>query len=234
MPLLLRVSVVSCVSRALVLAALGCHGSAAAPIQSPHSRATDPFRTSAPDPHGPASTSEPVSKLDDAEIVAITAAAHGAGIEQSRLASARASDARVREYAELLLEHRARARHEQAELPFLPSASPDSRRLERDAADALKSLQQQQGNGFDSAYLQLQLDEQRELLRALRDRLRPAAQQSQLRRYLENLAPQLEAQLAQGERLQEALSSTRPLDIALSSRGGDAPARGLLAQPSLR
>jgi len=165
-----------------------------------------------------------VPKLDDAEIVAIIAAAHGAGIEQSRLASVRASDTRVREYAEMLLEHRARARHEQAELPFLPSASADSRRLQRHAADALKSLQQERGKEFDRAYLQLQLDDQRDLLCALRDRLQPAAQQRQLRRYLEDLAPQLESQLAKGERLQEELHGPSPLDVALSSHGGDAPA----------
>lgn len=167
------------------------------------------------DTSAPAADPQPVSKLDDAEIVAITATAHGAEIEQSRLASARASDARVREYAEMLLERRARARSEQAELPFLPSASADSRRLEQNSADALQLLQREQGADFDRAYVRLQIAEQREFLRALRHRLQPAAQQKQLRRYLEDQEQQLESQLAQCERLQRELSGTRPRDVAL-------------------
>ncbi len=215
MPLLLRVSVVSCVSSALTLATLGCHGSEARPSQSADAVVMDTLPTSALDPSASAAVSRPVSKLDDAEIVAITATAHGAGIEQSRLASARASDARVREYAEMLLERRARARLEQAQLPFLPSASADSRRLERNSTDALTRLQREQGADFDRAYLRLQIDEQREFLHTLRDRLQPAAQQKQLRRYLEDLAPQVESQLAQCERLQKELSGAQPRDVAL-------------------
>jgi putative membrane protein len=210
-----RASFIPCVSCALALAVLGCHGSEARPSQSAHARATDPLPTSVRDPSSFDASPQPMPKLDDAEIVAIIAATHGAAIEQSRLASVRASDTRVREYAEMLLEHRAQARHEQAELPFLPSASADSRSLQRHAADALKSLQQERGKEFDRAYLQVQLADQRDLLYALRDRLQPAAQQRQLRRYLEELAPQVESLLAKGERLQEELSGTRPLDVAL-------------------
>jgi predicted outer membrane protein len=124
----------------------------------------------------------------------------------------------VRGYAEMLLERRARARSEQADLPFLPSASADSRRIERHAAHALSLLQAERGRDFDLAYLRLQIEEQRDFLDALRERLQPAAQQRQLRRYLAELASQVAGQLAMGERLQQELEDTSPLHDALSAQ----------------
>jgi putative membrane protein len=156
--------------------------------------------------------SEPSSKLDDAEIAAITAAANSAEVAQGRLAREKAKDPRVRDFGSMMVDHHGQAIQEQEKLSLQATQSEQSKRLQDDARDALDSLKGKRGKEFDRAYLQLQIDEHRRVLRTLNDQLLPAAKDSQLKAYLENLEPKVESHLAQAERLQEELNGTSSLD----------------------
>jgi len=223
---------------ALGLAALACKSSDTVPSSSPnaHRAATSESadesgvnsETSAPlpqasvtPPPAPSSgktdgkTDEPSersSKLDDAEIVAITAAANGAEVDQGRLARQKAKDPRVRDFGSMMVDHHGQAIQEQEKLSLQATQSEESKRLQDDARDALESLKGKRGKEFDRAYLQLQIDEHRKVLRTLKEQLLPAAKDSQLKAYLENLEPKVESHLAQAERLQEELNGTSSLD----------------------
>jgi putative membrane protein len=168
--------------------------------------------------------SERSAKLDDAEIAAITAAANGAEVDQGRLARQKAKDPRVRDFGSMMVDHHGQAIQEQEKLSLQATQSEESKRLQDDARDALESLKGKRGKEFDRAYLQLQIDEHRKVLRTLKEQLLPAAKDSQLKAYLENLEPKVESHLAQAERLQEELNGTSSLDDSsrpsISNRNG--------------
>jgi putative membrane protein len=222
-----------CVS-ALSLAALACKSTDTVPSNSPnpHRAATSQSadesgvnsETSAPLPQASVtppkaeetersqSPQKTTAKLDDAQIAAITDAANKAEVEQGRLAREKAKDPRVRDFAAMMVDHHGEAIQEQQKLSVEPAQSEQSKRMQDDAQDALKSLKGKSGKEFDRAYLQLQIDEHRKVLRALNDQLLPSAKDSKLEAYLENIKPKVESHLAQAERLQEELNGTSSLN----------------------
>jgi putative membrane protein len=170
----------------------------------------------ASDAQGGASTSSS-SKLDDAQIAAITDAANSAEVEQGRLAQSKASDPRVRSFAAMMVEHHGEARRDQQALSVSKQDSADSERLSKEADTALSSLQQKSGTEFDRAYIQLQCEEHRKVLNDLDQKLLPSAKDPALRSYLEKLKPKVQDHLAQAERLQKELGSSS----SQSSRASD-------------
>jgi putative membrane protein len=234
---------------ALTLAAVACKSSDTVPSNTPaahrasSSESADESgvnsETSAPlpqaavtpfEPEQAVSANQPAPKqasLDDAEIAAITDAANGAEIEQGRLARQKAKDPRVRDFASMMVDHHGEARREQQKLSLEPSENADSKRMQADARDALKALKGKSGKEFDQAYLQLQIEEHRKVLRALTDELLPSVKDSKLQAYLENIKPKVESHLAQAERLQEELNGTSSLNDSArptisNSRGSNA------------
>jgi len=231
-----RFSSVVCVS-ALAFAGLQCKSSETAPSKSPDNVHGDhvqngpaassegvgasgvsgePSAKSAPEtPHTVRNDQPKASQqatLDDAQIVAITAAANTAEIEQGRLAQEKAHDPRVRDFGAMMVDHHGEARQDQQKLSVEPTQSADSQRMQRDAEDALRSLKQKSGKAFDRAYLQLQIDEHRKVRDELQDKLLPSAKDSGLKAYLEDIKPKVESHLAQAERLQEEMNGTSSLE----------------------
>jgi putative membrane protein len=226
---------------ALALAALQCKSSDTAASKSPdnvprngpaaHSEGagasgvtSEASAPSSPAPMNTVHNDQPNSSsqatLDDAQIVAITAAANTAEIEQGRLAQEKAHDPRVRDFGAMMVDHHGEARQDQQKLSVEPTQSADSQRMQRDAEDALRSLKQKKGKDFDRAYLQLQIDEHRKVRDELQDKLLPSAKDSGLKAYLEDIKPKVESHLAQAERLQEELNGTSSLEDSDAQRPG--------------
>jgi putative membrane protein len=162
---------------------------------------------------------QPSKQLDDAQIVAITAAANTAEIEQGRLAQEKAHDPRVRDFGAMMVDHHGEARQDQQKLSVEPAQNADSQRMQRDSEDALRALKQKSGKDFDRAYLQLQIDEHKKVRDELQDKLLPSARDSALKAYLEDIKPKVESHLAQAERLQEELNGTSSLTESGEHRG---------------
>jgi predicted outer membrane protein len=80
--------------------------------------------------------------------------------------------------------------------------------MQLESEDALASLETKSGKDFDQAYLQLQIDEHRQVLKKLDQELLPAARNPGLKAYLQEIKPKVESHLAQAERLQQELSKT--------------------------
>jgi putative membrane protein len=215
---------------ALALAALQCKSSDTAASKSPDDVQPDNGHAGqAQGAGGPATQSEgvgasgvtvhndeqkpaPSAGLDDGQIVAITAAANTAEIEQGRLAQEKAHDPRVRDFGAMMVDHHGEARQDQQKLSVEPVSNTDSQRMQRDAEDALRSLKQKNGKEFDRAYLQLQIDEHKQVRDELQDKLLPSAKDSGVKAYLEDIKPKVESHLAQAERLQEELNGTSSLN----------------------
>jgi putative membrane protein len=213
-------------SGACALAAFACKGSNSAPSQAP-----DGVRSSAaaaPASQQPAAVKPAAVKpaaLNDGEIVAIAMAANNAEIEQGKLAREKASDARVRDFAAMMVDHHGDAQRDQQRLSVEPATSDDSQRLQDEARDALADLQTQSGRPFDEGYLQLQIDAHRKLLETLKTELLPAARSSSLKAYLEDIKPQMESHLAQAERLQQELGASQEGQRPASRRPDPEPAK---------
>jgi len=194
-------------------------GETSAPLpQSSAKRPADEFDTSSVDSPS-AKAEERQAKLEDAEIVAITDAANSAEIEQGRLARDKAKDPRVRDFAAMMVDHHGRAQQDQQKLSVESAANAESRRMQGDAEEALQALKQKRGKEFDRAYLQLQIDEHRNVLEALEDQLLPSAKDPKVKAYLENIKPKVESHLAQAERLQAELNGTSSLNAAAREPG---------------
>lgn len=111
-----------------------------------------------------------------------------------------------------MVDHHGEAREDQQKLSVEPAQSSDSQRMQADAEDALRSLKKKSGKDFDRAYLQLQIDEHRKVRDELQDKLLPAAKDSGVKAYLEDIKPKVESHLALAERLQEELNGTSSLN----------------------
>lgn len=184
-----------------------------------HCRGSNPYPGNSPTVNAPVATAaapaQPRAPLNDQQIVAITAAANDAEVDQGNLARAKAKDPRIRDFAAMMVDHHSEARREQRNLNIPELASADSDRRTREAQAAFQNLQHEQEGEFDAAYLHLQIEEHRSVLEALKRELVPAAKDPQLKAFLQKIMPTIESHLAQAERLQEemgpAKSSTQRL-----------------------
>lgn len=151
-------------------------------------------------------------QLDDARIVAITDAANAVEIDQSRLARVRAKDARVRDFAAMMVDHHGKAQKDQRKLKVEPEPGADVLNRKRESDRKLTELREKKGKEFDSAYLALQIEQHRALLDTIERDLLPSAKDAGLTAYLKEIQPRVESHLAQAERLQQEMGPTSQRD----------------------
>jgi putative membrane protein len=162
-------------------------------------------------PESPASTSTSTvatRNLSDGEIAAIAEAANAAEVEQGQLAQTRAKDARVRDFAKMMVEHHSRAREQQKSLVVEQAQSTDASELSRSAKAELQMLDHKPASEFDLAYVQLQIQMHAKLLDRLQRELLPSTEDPGLRKYLEDITPQVQQHLARAEELESQLSAS--------------------------
>lgn len=222
---------------ALALGALHCGGSSNRDSNMPEASSTDPYAevaptpgtglgqapeepsTSGPDttgsrpfeqgpnsPQGTDSSLASASQLNDQQIALITQNVNTAEIEQARVAQAKSQSEQVRRFAEMMIEHHGRAKTQQQALGLPTAESPLSQELERKAQSTLQKLNAKTGDDFDRAYIQAQVEGHQEALDTIRQ-LKANAKSSELRSYLDNLAPQVEHHLEQARSAQRELQS---------------------------
>lgn len=145
--------------------------------------------------------------LSDGEILAIADAANAAELERARLAQSKGQNPRVKDYAAMILDHYGRAREEHAQLGLTKAETSRSTAVTRDALSMFQRLQQKKGAAFDRAYIQLQIATHTAALNRLDRELLPAVRDARLRRYLEDVRPRVEIQLAKAQQIQEELAA---------------------------
>lgn len=149
------------------------------------------------------------TELTDAQIAAVLDVANRGEIEQAELARQRASTEPVRGYATAMISGHGAAARQQSQLleqrGIRPEYNPAAGQLMDRSMQTQEMLQSLQGPEFDRAYMQAQLDQHRLLLRMLDEELIPSADDPQYRAYLEQLRADIQAHLANAERIQGEL-----------------------------
>lgn len=159
----------------------------------------------------PVRVEAPAAGLRDSQIAAITDEANEAAVLEARLALARASDVQVKDFAQLVYDHRRDAKLQQRMLLSSRNVSAEptatSARIAEEGDRALLSLSGLSLRvGFDRAYVQQQVTEHRRLLDALDYELIPAARDVELRKLLVEWRPRVSEDLDRALMLQGILS----------------------------
>jgi putative membrane protein len=148
-------------------------------------------------------------KVDDAEIAQIVVTANAIDVRQGEQALAKATDARVKRFAQTMIaDHKAvneSAGKLVAKLGVTPRASDVSRSLEASAAAKMEELSSKSGADFDRAYIANEVAYHRAVLEALDQLLIPGATNGELKQTLVDVRPAFEGHLRHAESLQSAL-----------------------------
>lgn len=176
---------------------------------SPSPAATTPVSaTENPPPPPPA---EPT--LTDPQIAAIVDVGNVGEIEQAKLAQTRSKDARVKKFAAMMVKHHTEAKSKQGKLmdkaKLSPQPNPMSEKMAKDGAAALENLRGATPADFDKAYVALQVKEHRELLDALDQKLIAAAQNTEMKSYLNGLRPRVAEHLQGAQTLGDQLAQPK-------------------------
>jgi putative membrane protein len=179
---------------------------------------TEPFMVPASRVEAPGEASRtraPV--LSDGQIGMASDVAHTAAIDQSRIAFAKASDPRVRDFAKkMLAEHGKAKQEEQAILVRArssPEESPLSTELGVDAGRALFALREADGAMLDRAYVDGQLALHERYLKALDEQLIPSARDSELEEALRNSRRRVKAHLDELRQIERTLDDSTKSSI---------------------
>jgi putative membrane protein len=146
--------------------------------------------------------------LNDQQIATITEAVHSAEIEQARLAQQKSNNEQVRQFAAMMIEQHTQARQKQSALSSREETSPLSERLTTQSQATLETLKSKQGTEFDQAYIQSQIVAHQQVLEAIRNELRPNAQNPELQQYLQQLEPQVAQHLEHARHAEQSLQSS--------------------------
>lgn len=150
-----------------------------------------------------------VEPLTDEQIAAITDAANTAEIAQAKLAQTKSKDAAIKQFATMMISHHGEAKQKQAKLQLKPAESGISTAMQVDADSTMNALKAGNGKDFDQAYVTAQVDGHQKVLDTINDKLLPNVKSPELKAYLEELKPRVEAHLKQAKVLQQSLDSKR-------------------------
>lgn len=149
------------------------------------------------------------SSLSDAEIAAIVVAANAIDVGYGEIARERATDERVREFAETMIRDHTAVNRSAGELVgrlgVTPQPNDVSRSLEASAAETREMLQNAPGAEFDRSYIANEVAYHRTVLDALDNLLVPNATNAELKETLTGVRPAFEAHLRHAESLQQSL-----------------------------
>jgi putative membrane protein len=181
---------------------------------TPASGVADPERQpmAPPEGEGAAPAAGPAPALGDEQIVAITDAAHTAEIDAAKLALSKSKNARVKKFAQMMIDHHGKAKKDGAKLVtklgLTPGESAKLNELKTDSADGKKTLDSAPADMIDKVYIDLQIADHKMVLDALDRELIPAAKNPELKRSLEEFRPKVEAHLREAEEIQAMLTKS--------------------------
>jgi len=157
-----------------------------------------------------ASAPAPAPKVDpltDEQIAAITDAANTAEIAQAKLAQTKSKDPGVKQFAAMMISHHGEAKQKQAKLQLKPAESGVSTAMQVDSDSTMNALKAGTGKDFDQVYITAQVDGHQKVLDTINDKLLPNVKSPELKAYLEEIKPRVEAHLKQAKALQQSLDS---------------------------
>ncbi len=210
----------SLLASVMSLAVVACGGSS---TPEPETPATTPDTATAPaaDPATPPPAEQkkadappppPAEKpLTDGEIAQIVTIANTGEIEQAKLASAKAKDAKVKKLAQMIIQHHTESNKNAEKIAktakIEPKGSPVSEKLTADGMSVTNTFKDLKGADFDKAYIDAQIAAHQAVLALFDTKLIPAAQNADLKKELEAVRPKLESHLKEAQTIKDALAA---------------------------
>lgn len=151
-------------------------------------------------------------RLSESQVAMVTELANSAEIEQGKLAQTKAKSPAVKKFAAMMIKHHTEAKTEQAklyqQLSLTPTQSQQSTLLKEDADKTLGTLRAADGNNFDVAYMNSQVDAHQKVLDTINQDLLPSAADERLIDGLNKIKATVEAHLNEARSLQAELLKT--------------------------
>lgn len=146
----------------------------------------------------------------DAEIAAVVASVNTGEVEEGKLAQKKAKDAKVKNFANKMVQHHTTANTKQADLlkklKMSTSENATSRELASDSSNTVEQLKNQSGNDFDKAYIDAMVKDHQKALSMIDDKLIPQAKSSELKQELQTLRSQIDSHLREAMDIQKSLN----------------------------
>jgi putative membrane protein len=152
-----------------------------------------------------ATPEETHTTLSDAQITQILATVDSGEIEQAQLAAAKATDPRVREFAQNMIDQHTQSKLEGQQLAaqnnLTPTPSPMATQLQSKANQTLEQLKAADASSFDQMYMRAQIKQHQAVLNALSDQLQPAASSPALKQMLSKARSMVQHHLDQAQQI---------------------------------
>lgn len=147
--------------------------------------------------------------LTEAQIALFTELANGGEVEQGKVAQSKAKAPAVKQFAAMMVKHHSEAQQEQAKLfkklNLTTAESPAAAELKADGDKTLTALKESSPADFDRTYIAAQVEAHEKVLKAIDEKLLPAAHDAELTTGLRKLRATVEAHLTQAKTLQGQL-----------------------------
>jgi putative membrane protein len=151
----------------------------------------------------------PATGPTDAQIAMIVVTADNVDIAGGKLAAQKASNPKVKEFAELMIRDHTSVNNQATQLAkklnITPEESSTSKSLKADGAASLSKLRKLSGADFDKAYLDNEVTYHDTVIKALDDTLIPNAKNAELKALLESGKPIFVSHLNHAKELQASL-----------------------------
>lgn len=161
---------------------------------------------------------EQASTLSDEQFAAVTDAANQAEIDEAKYVLGKTKNARVRKFAQMMVDHHKKAKDDQSKLMSMlgmsPAESQKLRQLSRSSSDSDRTLKAAPDDMLDKIYIDLQVADHQMVLDSLDRDIIPNVDNAEFKQSLQNFRPKVEAHL------REALDIQRTLLNAAQKKSG--------------
>jgi putative membrane protein len=168
--------------------------------------------TTALAPAEPAPAAAPASTVTDPQIAAIVVAANRVDIEAGELAKTKATNPKVREFANRMVTDHTGVNQAATDLVtrlgVTPEENPTSQQLTQGGQQNLDNLRSLNGAAFDRAYIDHEVEYHQAVLDALDNTLIPNAQNAELKSLLQTSRPAFVAHLEHAREVQSSLGTS--------------------------
>ncbi|HEX7153756.1 MAG TPA: DUF4142 domain-containing protein [Thermoanaerobaculia bacterium] len=152
-----------------------------------------------------ASAGQGTNQITDADAGAIARTINDGEIQMAQVALQQASSPRVREFAQLMIDHHTQANAMLQQQGFGMMKNPVTDVLNADVNRRMNMLRGKTGMDFDRAYIGSQVDLHQTALDTMRNTLLPSAKQEGLRTTLNNMRETVEMHLNQALQIRSQL-----------------------------
>jgi putative membrane protein len=172
----------------------------------PQPAATQGGEATPAEPNGETASAKPT----DGQILGILATIDSGEIQQAQVALPKATDPRVKQFANHMIEQHTDAKQKGSVLAarnnLTPATSAVSAKLEKDSQQLVSSLNET-STAFDTTYLKAQIQQHQGALELLRNQLAPAAQNPDLANELRTIQTMVQSHLNEATQILPTLAT---------------------------